>query len=161
MKKLFRCVIGFLITAPIFFITHTLSILVGKQDAVRIIGPAVTIIAKAMQTFFPPTIKDASEFDQFKRRLKGRQKIWGLLFDYDIEYIDTNMVRLPIRNCPFAEAIFKLKIPELGPYMCRGDWLVAEDNIEKWAFKRNCTIGTGGIVCDFTYCRAKEQNKKA
>ncbi len=161
MKILFRCLIGFLTAAPISLITHTLSIFVGKQQAVKIIGPVVTIIAKTMQKFFPPIIKDASEFDHFKSKLKDKQKIWGLLFDYDIEYIDINTVRLPIQNCPFAEAISKLNIPELGQHMCRGDWLVAEDNIEKWRFKRNCTIGTGGTICDFTYCRVTEHNKKA
>ena len=106
---------------------------------------------KLLQQFFPPKIYKASEFELFKIRLKDKQRLWGLIYDYPIEHLDDNTVQLNIKNCPFAEAMFKLKVSEFGPYMCRGDWEVAKDNSDKWLFERSCTIATGGKICDFTY----------
>ncbi|MFH2091645.1 MAG: L-2-amino-thiazoline-4-carboxylic acid hydrolase [Pseudomonadota bacterium] len=153
MKKEFRLFIGFIVATPFALLTHLISISTCKQKAVTILGPKVTILAKSMQQFFPPKINHASEFDLFKTKLKDKQKIWNVLYDYPIEYPDENTAKLVIKNCPFAEALIKLNISELGHYMCQGDWEVAKDNSEKWKFERGCTIGTGGTICDFTYKR--------
>ncbi len=153
MKKSFRLLIGFAVAAPVALLTHLLSIYTGKQKAVELLGPAVTILAQGMQQFFPPKIHNASEFDLFKSKLRDKQKIWRMLYDYPIEYPDEDTAQLVIRNCPFAEAVVHLKISEMGYYMCRGDWEVAKVNSGKWKFERRCTIGTGGTLCDFTYKR--------
>ncbi|MBU4262933.1 MAG: L-2-amino-thiazoline-4-carboxylic acid hydrolase [Proteobacteria bacterium] len=153
MKNEFRLFIGFIVATPFALLTHLISIFTGKQKAVTILGPKVTIFAKSMQQFFPPKINNASEFELFKTKLKDKQKIWSVLYDYPIEYPDENTAKLIIKNCPFAEAMIKLNISEFGHYMCQGDWEVAKDNSEKWKFERSCTIGTGGTICDFTYKR--------
>lgn len=153
MKNVFRLFIGFIVAIPVAVPTHLLSLFTGKEKAVKILGPSVTAMAKLLQQFFPPTISKASEFDRFKSRLYDRQKIWGLLYDYPVEYPDEDTAKLVIKNCPFAEALIHLNISEFGHYMCEGDWEVAKDNAEKWQFERNCTIGTGGTICDFTYKR--------
>ncbi len=114
-------------------------------------APGVTKLAKSMQQFFPPKIDNASEFENFKTRLKDKRRIWRLLFDYPIDHIDAHTVKLSIQNCPFVEAAIKLKLPELGPHICQGDWDVAKDNSEKWTFERSGTIGTGCEICDFVY----------
>ncbi|MCG8334229.1 MAG: L-2-amino-thiazoline-4-carboxylic acid hydrolase [Proteobacteria bacterium] len=158
MKKYFRLFIGFIVVAPIALLTYFVSFFTGKQKAVEILGPKVTMIAKLMQQFFPPKISSASEFSLFKSKLKDKRKIWSMLYDYPIEYPDDNTVKLMVKNCPFAEAIVKLNIPEFGCYMCQGDWEVAKDNSDKWTFERNCTIGTGGTVCDFTYKQIECKN---
>ena len=151
MKNGFRVCIGFLVAFPLALITHVISPFIGKQKAVALLGPVATAYAKLLQQFFPPKIYKASEFELFKIRLKDRQRLWGLIYDYPIEHLDDNTVQLNIKNCPFAEAMFKLKVSEFGPYICQGDWEVAKDNSDKWLFERSCTIATGGKICDFTY----------
>lgn len=153
MKNVFRSLIGFIVVMPFAFLTLILAIFIGKQKAVRILGPLVTICAKSIQQLFPPKIKTSLEFDLFKSKLKKKQKIWKILYDYPIEYPNKDTANLFIENCPFAEAMNKLDISELGHYMCQGDWEVAKENSEKWIFKRSCTIGTGGSLCDFSYRR--------
>lgn len=153
MKKYFRLFIGFIVATPIALVTYFVSFFIGKQKAVEVLGPKVTMVAKFMQQFFPPKIRNASDFSLFKSKVKDRQKVWSMIYDYPIEYPDDNTVKLVIQNCPFAEAIVKLNISEFGYYMCQGDCEVAKDNSDKWMFERNSTIGTGGIVCDFIYKR--------
>jgi L-2-amino-thiazoline-4-carboxylic acid hydrolase-like protein len=158
LKKIFRFFIGFIVAIPFAVIIHLLSVFIGKQRAVEKLGPFVTMFAKSMQQFFPPKINNASEFDLFKSRVKGRQKFWGILYDYPIEYPDEDSVQLLIQNCPFAEAANYLKISEIGPYMCQGDREVAKDNSEKWSFERKFQIGTGDKICDFKYIRIEKEN---
>lgn len=158
MKNKFRIFVGLIVVAPIALFTYLISFFTGKQRAVAILGPKTTIFAKLLQQFFPPKINSASEFDLFRSKLKGKQKIWSVLYDYPIEHSDENIVKLVIKNCPFAEAIIKFKIPEFGYYMCQGDWEVAKDNSDKWTFERSCTIGTGSTLCDFTYKRIGNVN---
>lgn len=158
MKNEFRLFTGFVVVAPIAFLTYFISFFTGKQRATAILGPTVTILAKSMQQFFPPKINKASEFDLFKSKLKGKQKIWSILYDYPIDCSNENTAKLVIKNCPFAEAIIKLNISEIGYYMCQGDWEVAKDNSDKWKFERSCTIATGGTACDFTYKRIENEN---
>lgn len=157
VKEKFRLFIGVIVVTPFALLTYFLSIFAGKQKAVTILGPTVITFAKLMQQFFPPKINKASEFDLFKSKLKKRQKIWSLLYDYPIELPDQNTVKLIIKKCPFAEALIKLNISEFGYYMCQGDWEVAKDNAEKWKLERTCTIATGGKLCDFTYKRVQKK----
>ncbi|MEH0022837.1 MAG: L-2-amino-thiazoline-4-carboxylic acid hydrolase [Desulfobacter sp.] len=158
MKNQFRLFIGFLVATPIALLTLLVSLFTGKQRAISILGPKVTIVAKSAQQFFPPKISNASEFELFKTKLKDKQKIWSVLYDYPIEFPDENTAKLVVKNCPFAEAVIKLNICEFGYYMCQGDWEVAKDNSDKWEFERRCTIATGGTLCDFTYKRIKNEN---
>jgi hypothetical protein len=156
MKNQFRLSVGFIVVVPFALATHLLSLFLGKAKAVEKIGPLVTMFAKSIQQFFPPQIKNASEFDIFRTKIGENQKFWSLIYDYPIDYPDKNSVRLEIRNCPFAEATEILKISELGPYMCQGDREVAKDNAEKWNFERHFQIGTGDLICDFKYTRIQK-----
>ena len=155
MKNKFRLCIGLIVATPFALIYHIISLFIGKQKTVTFLGPWMTIFAKSLQQFFPPKIYDASEFELFKSKLKDKQRLWSILYDYPIEYPDDDTAKLNIINCPFAEAINKLKISEFGHYICQGDWEVAKKNSEKWLFERSCTIATGGTICDFTYKRVK------
>lgn len=158
MKTVFRVLIGFTVAAPVALLTHMLSFFMGKENAVKRIGPGVTLLARSLQQFFPPKIDNASEFDLFKLKLNHKQKIWRILYDYPIEYPDDDTAKLIIRKCPFAEALENLNISEMGYYMCQGDWEVAKANSGKWQFERHCTVATGGTVCDFTYKRIHNSN---
>ncbi len=153
IKNFLRIIIGLIVATPFAILTYILSVFMSKQKAIKFLGPAATFFAKTGQQFFPPKIKDSSEFDKFKVKVKDKQKIWRILYDYQIEYPDENTVKLPVRNCPFADALKILKISEFGTYICQGDWEVAKDNSDKWKFERSCQIGTGGKICDFTYIR--------
>jgi hypothetical protein len=156
VKHGIRFWIGLLVVAPIAVFTHVLALVIGKERAVGKLGGVVTMCAKSLQQFFPPTITNASEFDRFKEQVKPQYllyKIWSILYDYHVEYPDDDSVLLVIKNCPFANALKIVKLPEFGVYMCQGDWEVAKDNSQKWKFERTGTIGTGCEICDFKYIR--------
>ena len=155
-KHRFRICVGLIVAFPVALLTHITSFIIGKQRTIILFGPWVTIFAASLQQFFPPKIHKSSEFELFKSKVKDKQRIWRLLYDYPIEYPDDNTVQLNIENCPFAEALKTLKISEFGYYICQGDWKVAKNNSDKWLFERSCTIATGGKICDFTYKKIKD-----
>jgi len=155
-KNRLRISVGLIVAFPVAILTQLTSFIIGKQRTIKYFGPWVTIFAASLQNFFPPKINKSSEFELFKSKVKDKQRIWGLLYDYTIESPDNNTVQLNIKNCPFAEALKILKISEFGYYVCQGDWKVAKNNSDKWLFERRGSIATGGKICDFTYKKIKD-----
>ena len=153
MKSIFRKIIGFSIAIPFTLMIYIFSAFLGKEEAIQLLGPFATRIAKLMLIFFVPRIKNAREFDLVPSKIKEKFWLWKPLFDYSISYEDSNIVKLYVSNCPFYEAFDKLGLREMGPYICQGDWEIAKEYFDRWDFERSHQIGTGDSFCDPTYKR--------
>lgn len=153
MKDIIRYLTGILVGGPFILMTYLLSVFIGKERAVRIVGPILTSIAKVMLGAFIPKIKDASEFDKFSPGMKKNFWLWKPFYDFDVAQEDSNVFKLKVYNCPFCEVVIKSGLPELGPHICQGDWEIAKENKDKWTFMRTHQIGTGDRFCDHTYLR--------
>ncbi len=153
MKKWFRLTVGFLVVAPFVIAVYVLLPFIGKEKAIRFVGPKATSLSKLFLKFFIPDIKDASEFYQFSPKMKKNFWLWRPFYDFTIAQDDGNVFKLHVYNCPFCEAIIKSGLPELAPHLCQGDWEVAKENQDKWDFERSRQIGTGDSLCDHTYKR--------
>lgn len=138
---------------PFALMIYLLSPFIGKDKAIKLIGPLATYVAKFALIFFVPRIKGASEFHLVSSKIKERYWLWKPLFDYSIAYQNQNLVQLHVSYCPFYEALNKLRLKEMGPYICQGDWEIAKDYSDKWDFDRVHQIGTGDNFCDHTYKR--------
>lgn len=153
MKNIFRQGIGFLVGAPFILLTSLSSLFIGKERAVKLWGPLFTSYAKWIVKLTVPKIKNASEFDRFSSRLKARFRLWRPIYDYSVAYEDRDTLKMNFSNCPFCEVLRSIGLSELEPYVCQGDWAVAEDYADKWTFERQHQIGTGDSFCDHTYKR--------
>jgi len=153
MKKIFRITIGIIVVIPFVLLVHLFSIFIGKERALKCSGKFATSFAKLLVKLSLPNIRNASEFYKFKSKLKVRLKLWKLLYDLSVEYPDDDTIKLNITNFPFCEALDKLQLPELKPFICQGDLEVAKENENKWEFERIHQIGTGDKFCDHTYER--------
>ena len=92
-----------------------------------------------------------AEYMEIRRRV---QKNTGALEDdVVVEKEDRDVFKVHVFNCPFCEAFNALRMPELSPYVCEGDWEKARANKKKWDFERKHQIGTGDSFCDHTYKR--------
>lgn len=153
MKKNFRKAIGYMVVLPFAVVLKSLSIFIGQEKAIKIVGLRATKLAKQFLKFWVPKIDDAKDFDSFPAKMKKNLRLWKLLYDVEISEENTDIFKLHVSNCPFCEALDHLGMSKLGPYVCEGDWAIARDNGEKWIFERNYQIGTGDSYCDHTYKR--------
>jgi hypothetical protein len=157
MKKTLRSIFGSIFVLPFVISTKLLSVFLGQQRAIKIIGPIVTKIVKPLIKFlWVPNISSPEDFDSFSERMKKNFWIWKQLFDFKISEESKDVFKLHLTNCPFCEAFNNFGIPELNEYFCEGDWAVAKDNSDKWIFERNHQIGTGDSFCDHTYKRIQQ-----
>jgi hypothetical protein len=153
LKELGRQVIGLITVLPTAFKVWATTPFLGKERAVAYWGPGMTAMAKWSLRFWVPQIASAADFDLFQTKMKANFRLWRPLFDIHIEREDHHIFQLKVKNCPFCQALFRVGLPELAPYVCQGDWEKARDNADKWVFERNCQIGTGDSYCDHTYLR--------
>jgi hypothetical protein len=153
MKNIIRQMIGFSFGIPYVFMIWYLSIFIEREKALQIIGHHITRLAKGSLRYWVPYIRDASEFDLLRSKMKGNLRFWSPLFDVSIVKDNQNTFKVHVQNCPFCEAFIKLGMPELAPYVCEGDWEKAKSNKNKWLFERKHQIGTGDSFCDHTYKR--------
>jgi hypothetical protein len=147
-----RCV-GLVIALPHALAVWVSSPFVGKKRAVEFWGPCVTSLAKHLVVLSLPKIKDASEFDQFGPKLEANMQAWKSIYDVSVKRLDDDTVQLHITNCPFCETFDRLRLAEMNPFVCQGDWQAAEVHSDKWEFERAHQIGTGDAFCDHTYKR--------
>jgi hypothetical protein len=155
MKKVFRTIVGYMVVSPFVVAAYLLSIIFGYHKAVEIVGPIATGLAKLSLRFWVPKINNSSEFDSFQAKMKKNFHLWRPFYDIEISVETGDLFKLYISNCPFCEALNRLKLSKLSECVCNGDWAVAQDNTDKWIFERNCQIGTGDSFCDHTYKRLK------
>ncbi|WP_419656213.1 hypothetical protein Dvar_53150 [Desulfosarcina variabilis str. Montpellier] len=155
MKNIFRKLIGYVVVLPFVVRCKFLSLFIGKEKAIKAIGPKLTKSAKRSLKFWVPKIDNPKDFDSFPAKMKKKFRIWEPLFDIEISEERNDLFKLCVSNCPFCEALNRIGIPELSPYVCEGDWAIARDNADKWKFERNYQIGTGDSYCDHTYKRVQ------
>jgi hypothetical protein len=148
--------IGLITVLPVALKVWLTTPFLGKEKAVARWGPGITAMAKWSLRFWVPRIASAADFDVFRRKMKANFRRWKPLFDIDIEQEDRNTLKLRVKNCPFCQALFRLRLPEMAPYVCEGDWEMARDNTDKWNFQRCQQIGTGDRYCDHTYLRKQD-----
>lgn len=153
MKKLFRTVVGHVAVFPFVSAYKLLSLFLGEEKAVNIVGPKLTRSAVRALRFWIPTINDADDFDRFPAKMKKKFPLWEPLYDIEIIQEDSNVFQLHVNNCPFCEALSHWGMSKVSPYICEGDWAVAREQAAKWTFERSHQVGTGDSFCDHTYKR--------
>jgi AAA+ ATPase superfamily predicted ATPase len=153
MTKIFRKIIGFVVVSPFVVASKLLSIFLGQEKAIEVVGPRLTKSAKWSLKFWVPKIDNAMDFDSFPAKMKKNFRLWEPFYDIEISEENTDVFKLHVSNCPFCETLNRLGMSKLSPYACEGDWAIARDNADKWKFERNYQIGTGDSYCDHTYKR--------
>lgn len=152
-KRYFRLIVGLLAVSPVVLKVWILTPFLGRKNTAKTCGPGLTAAAKLSLKFWIPKISTAAEFDYFRSKLKSRFWLWKPLFDIAVVEDNQNKLELKITNCPFCETLQRLGCPELGPYVCQGDWEMARQNADRWSFERHYQIGTGDTYCNHTYLR--------
>lgn len=153
MKNIFRKVFGSMVVSPFVVACKFLSVFIGQEKALEVVGPRLTKSAKRILEFWVPRIDDAKDFHSFPAKMKKNFNLWKPFYDIEITEESIDVFKLHISNCPFGEALTRLGMSKLSPYVCEGDWAIARDNADKWLFGRNYQIGTGDSYCDHTYKR--------
>jgi hypothetical protein len=153
MKKIFRKIIGYMVVLPFVVSSKFLSIFLGQEKAIEVVGTKLTKSAQRSLKFWVPKINDAKDFDSFPAKMKKNFRLWKIFYDIEISEESNDVFKLRVSNCPFCEALNCLGMSTLSPYVCEGDWAIARDNADKWKFERNYQIGTGDNYCDHTYKR--------
>lgn len=153
MKQILRIIIGYMVVLPYVVALKCASILLGQERAIEVIGPKLTQSAKRSLRFWVPEIENAKDFDSFRGKMKKNFRLWELLFDIEILEESKDVFKLHVSNCPFCEALNRLGMSKLSPYVCEGDWAIARDHSDKWRFERKYQIGTGDSHCDHSYKR--------
>jgi hypothetical protein len=153
MKTILRKIIGYIVVLPFVFRYKILLLFIGQEKAIEDVGPRLTNSAKRFLKFWVPKIDNQKDFDSFPVKMKKNFRLWEHLFDIEISEESNDLFKLYIPNCPFCEALNKIGMSALSPYVCEGDWAIARENADKWKFERNYQIGTGDSYCDHTYKR--------
>ena len=81
---------------------------------------------------------------------------------FEIDYLEKSNDRIAynITRCFFLDAFSRYGLPELTPVFCAADEAMAEYFPPSIQFQRTQTLGKGGNLCDFRYCRAHQTNQK-
>lgn len=79
---------------------------------------------------------------------------------FDIDYLEKSEDRIAfdIKGCFFLNTLSQYGIPELTPVFCAADEALAELFPPSIGFKRTQTLGRGGELCDFRYCKVKQED---
>jgi len=153
MKRALRNAVVLIFSAPLILLIAVWSLFHGKEKAFRVFGPGLTRAAKRSLRYWVPDIRNASEFNAFKDRMKQNFRLWNLLYDIDIAEDSENTFKILVRNCPFCEVFALAGFGGINAYVCKADWEIAEDSKGKWSFGRYKTIAAGDRFCDHTYIR--------
>lgn len=80
---------------------------------------------------------------------------------FDIDYLEKSEKRIAfnIKGCFYLNTLTRYGIPELTPVFCAADEAMAELFPPSIGFERTQTLGRGGELCDFQYCK-KNRNLK-
>ena len=155
MKNMIRNIAAAILLSPFLVTVYLTSIFAGKEKAIAFFGPFVTSLAKQSLRFWVPKIETANDFDRFPSRMKANFYLWRPFYDIELAEETDDTFKLNVRNCPFCEVLNNSGLSGLSPYVCKGDWQIADENKDKWIFERKHQIGTGDSFCDHTYKRKK------
>lgn len=74
---------------------------------------------------------------------------------FDIDYLEKSDQRIAfnIKGCYYLNTLTRYSLPELTPVFCAADEAMAELFPPSIEFHRTQTLGKGGELCDFRYCR--------
>jgi hypothetical protein len=158
MKILFRKLAAFITLAPGLTGLYILSLLVGKEKAIKLSGPLFTFVTKPFARNWVPKIDSASDFDNFSIRMKKKFWLWKLFFDFSIVEDNSEVFKLNVTYCPICDVIKAFGLSDLTPFVCEADWQVAKENEDKWLFKREHQLSTGDSFCDHTYLKKIENS---
>lgn len=153
MKKYFRRIGAVIILAPGLTGTYFLSFFIGKEKAIKLIGPLFTRVTKPFARNWVPKIDSASDFGNFSKRMKKKFWLWKLFFDFSIVEDNSDVFKLNVTYCPICNVIKTFGLSDLTPFVCEADWRVAKENEDKWLFKRKHQLATGDSFCDHTYLK--------
>lgn len=157
MKRLLRTTAGLLIALPFYALIHLCALFTGKNRAVEIFGPVVSaLVTRTAEFILIPRINDPGRFDEFRRRITRNAALLRPLYDVSIVHQDAERIVFDYRNCPHCEAFRRLGLAQVNPYICDGDWQIAERHASAWDFQRSRQIGTGDDHCDHTYLRKQK-----
>ena len=127
MINIIRKAAGLLIAGPFCVIAKTLSLFVGKQKAIELVGPSVTTVVTIIaEVSLIPKIHHPVEFVTFVKKMKSNLHNLRLLHDVSVEYEDKDTIVLNFKNCPHCEAFCSLGMSEFGLYACYSDWVIAQ-----------------------------------
>lgn len=139
--------------APFMMTVILLSLVTGREKAVKMVGTVLTGIAKRFVGLAIPSIDSPEQFDRFREKVKRNYAIFGILYDIAITEENPDTIQFKIHNCLFCGTLLKYGFSDLSKYACAGDWVIAKENKDKWLFARQQTIGTGGKFCNPRYSR--------
>lgn len=151
MQKYFRRVTALLVLAPGLAGVYALSLFTGRERAIQWCGPFFTRATRPFARSWVPKIESAADFEAFSTRMKSSFWRWKPFFDFSIVRDDSEVFELKITYCPICDVIKTLGLSELAPFVCEADWQVADDNKEKWLFRREYQLSTGDPHCNHTY----------
>lgn len=153
MKKIFRRIAAFMMLAPGLAWTYFLSLFMGKERAVKFVGPYFTLATRPFARNWVPKINSPSGFDNFSTEMKKNFWLWEPFFDFVIVQDSSDVFALKITYCPLCDVMQALGLPGLAPFVCEADWQVARENEGNWLFQRTHQLSTGDSYCDHTYLR--------
>lgn len=153
MKEISRKLFGIIVVLPFVIAVKILSVFIGQNKAITKIGPVATALAKRSLKYWVPNISGPADFDSFPIKMKKNLKFWRPFYHIEISEENRDIFKLYVSNCPFCKALNGFGLADLSAYVCKGDWAIAHDNSDKWAFERAHQIGTGDRFCDHTYKR--------
>jgi hypothetical protein len=155
MINIIRNIVTALLFSPLIVLIHLTTLFVGKRKAVLYWGPLITSLAKRSLRFWVPAIGSAKDFDTFPSKMKANFWIWRPFFDISVAEETNDAFKINVHNCPICVVFNMTGLSDLNPYLCKGDWVKADENKDKWLFEREHQIGTGDTFCDHTYKRKR------
>jgi hypothetical protein len=153
MKMIFRKTMAFLLIGPAALWTHLISLFAGKAKAANFCGPYFTLATKPFARFLAPHIHCADDFDRVFPGMQKKFWLWKLFFDFSISENTNDIFKLHITHCPIQDMLKTLGFSELTQFVCDADREIANENEDKWLFKREHQLATGDSYCDHTYLR--------
>ena len=145
----------FLFTIPFILQVYILTPFLGKKRAIQIVGRQLTPAAALVAKLIVPRINSKLDFSLFQQKIKRNFLFFGQLYRLRIENETQDTIEFRFRFCPVANFFTIFGLSDLCKYSCAGDWKLAKENKDYWTFKRDQSIGTGGLYCNHTYSRKK------
>jgi hypothetical protein len=129
---------------------------IGKKEAIHV----VEILLR--ETFFSTQLSGIRLLNQIlpdpfpviKPALRYMTRFSDLPSGQEIKLDDENCFAINVYQCFIHDTLIELEAPELTPVFCASDdWL--SEAMPKVEWRRTQTLGRGGEMCDFCWCRKK------
>jgi hypothetical protein len=129
---------------------------IDKKEAIHV----VEILLR--ETFFSTQLSGIRLLNQIlpdpfpviKPALRYMTRFSDLPSGQEIKLDDENCFAINVYQCFIHDTLIELEAPELTPVFCASDdWL--SEAMPKVEWRRTQTLGRGGEMCDFCWCRKK------